>query len=112
MFRPPKGAPGSELWDSYTGCESRDPAYDVDCLSEALVNSFDLVVANILAGSLVELHDTLEFYCRRGGSLVLSGVLEEQAREVVRVYEAGGFEGMKLEKVAEGWAMITGRRRA
>lgn len=79
MFRPSKGAPGSELWDSYTGCESRDPADggDVECLSEALVNSFDLVVANILARSLVELHDTLEMYCRRGGSLVLSGVLEE-----------------------------------
>ena len=26
MFRPPAGAPGAELWDDYTGCESQDPA--------------------------------------------------------------------------------------
>ena len=25
MYRPPKGAPGAELWDEYTGCESQDP---------------------------------------------------------------------------------------
>ncbi|GMH63972.1 hypothetical protein TrST_g7698 [Triparma strigata] len=115
MFRPPEGAPGAELWDDYTGSESQDPGLvegDVDRLADELSGSFNLIVANILAGSLVELHDTLERYCAAGGDLVLSGVLETQAEEVVEVYERGGFVGMKVEKVDDGWAMITGKRRA
>jgi len=113
MFRPPEGAPGAELWDDYTGSESRDPAIegDVESLSEEMSGSFKLVVANILAGSLLELHDTLAKYCAAGGDLVLSGVLETQAEEVVEVYEKGGFTGMRIERVEDGWAMITGKRR-
>ena len=26
MYKPPSDAPGAELWDDYTGCESQDPA--------------------------------------------------------------------------------------
>ncbi|GMH81759.1 hypothetical protein TL16_g09033, partial [Triparma laevis f. inornata] len=84
---------------------------DVESLSEEMSGSFKLVVANILAGSLLELHDTLAKYCAAGGDLVLSGVLETQAEEVVEVYEKGGFTGMRIERVEDGWAMITGKRR-
>jgi len=116
MFRPPAGAPGAELWDDYTGCESQDPAatdVGVDELSDSLEGSFGLVVANILAGSLIELHDTLARFAQRaGGRLVLSGILEEQAATVVEYYNKGGaWSDVRVEKVEEGWAMIGGIRK-
>jgi ribosomal protein L11 methyltransferase len=48
----------------------------------------DVVLANILAGPLVELAPVLLASLRPAGSLVLSGVLETQADEVAAVYRA------------------------
>jgi len=47
--------------------------------------AFDLVVANILAETLVELHDALTGAVRSGGTLVLSGI---EARRLKMVEEA------------------------
>lgn len=44
---------------------------------------FDLVMANILRGPLLELQPRLTGYCRPGGRLVLSGILQEQVCVVV-----------------------------
>ncbi|MBL4570963.1 MAG: 50S ribosomal protein L11 methyltransferase [Alcanivorax sp.] len=46
----------------------------------------DVLVANILAGPLVELADQLAGYCRPGGTLALSGILAEQAESVRAAY--------------------------
>tara|TARA_B100000676_G_C18061765_1_gene838248 strand:- start:756 stop:1637 length:882 start_codon:yes stop_codon:yes gene_type:complete len=46
----------------------------------------DVLVANILAGPLVELADQLASYCRPGGTLALSGILAEQAESVRAAY--------------------------
>lgn len=69
----------------------------------------DLVVANILAGPLVELAPTLLEALRPGGTLVLSGVLTDQVTTVQGAYA----EGVDLGPVSirEGWARITGTRR-
>ena len=48
--------------------------------------SAQLVLANILASPLVELADTLVGCCQPGGSLVLSGILAEQADGVIAAY--------------------------
>jgi hypothetical protein len=42
------------------------------------VAAFDLVMANILRGPLLELAPRLASYCRPGGRLMLSGILQEQ----------------------------------
>lgn len=39
---------------------------------------FDVVVANILRGPLLELQPRLTAYCKPGGRLALSGILTEQ----------------------------------
>lgn len=44
---------------------------------------FDLVMANILRGPLLELQPRLTGYCRPEGRLVLSGILQEQVCVVV-----------------------------
>ena len=58
------------------------------CLPDAMPTqaSFDLVIANILAGPLVSLAPQLLGYCASGAALVLSGILNAQANEVMAAY--------------------------
>ncbi len=46
----------------------------------------DVLVANILAGPLVELAELLAGYCKPGAGLALSGILAEQADDVRNAY--------------------------
>ena len=46
----------------------------------------DIVLANILAGPLIELAPLLTGCLKPGGNLVLSGLLEEQAKDVAAAY--------------------------
>jgi ribosomal protein L11 methyltransferase len=66
----------------------------------------DVVLANILAGPLVELAPRLSATLRPGGSLVLSGILEAQAEEVGNAY-ATDCPGLE-KKVLDGWVLLTG----
>ena len=69
----------------------------------------EVVVANILAGPLVQLAPQITALVERNGRLALSGILAEQAEEVRAAY-ADAFE---LDPTAEkdGWVRISGRRR-
>ena len=69
----------------------------------------EVVVANILAGPLVQLAGQITALVQPGGRLALSGILAEQAEEVRAAY-ADAFE---LDPTAEkdGWVRISGRRR-
>ena len=67
---------------------------------------YDLVVSNILAQPLILLAPLL---AARGPRLALSGILEEQAEEVMRAYRPW-FE-VSLACAEEGWVLIEGRRR-
>jgi len=68
----------------------------------------DLVVANILAGPLVGLAPRLSGLVRSGGTLVLSGVLVEQAEAVAEAY--AGAVPLALDAEREGWCRLVGRR--
>ncbi len=50
-------------------------------------NQADLLLANILAGVLVELVDTITALVKPGGQIVLSGILSDQAEQVLSVYK-------------------------
>ena len=71
--------------------------------------TFDLVLANILAGPLIELEPLLAARTRAGGRIVLSGILESQAEEVATAYKRN-FDANVLA-VDEGWALVGGARR-
>ena len=77
---------------------------------EAPVESADLLLANILAGPLIELAPTLAPRVRPGGSLVLSGILPEQAMTVLETYQ----EWFEMDEPAEldGWIRLSGKRLA
>jgi ribosomal protein L11 methyltransferase len=52
---------------------------------------YDLLIANILAGPLIELAPSFAAIMRSGGSLILAGLLNTQAKAVARAYRAQGF---------------------
>ncbi len=70
---------------------------------------FDIVLANILAGTLVELAPELQPRVAPGGHLILSGILTEQAEQVAAAYR----ERFDLDPplLQDEWALLHGRRR-
>ena len=68
----------------------------------------DCVVANILAGPLIELAPILTAACAVGGELLLSGLLKTQAYEVKAAYTAG-FDIVQVVG-REDWCCIHARR--
>jgi len=87
----------------------------LDKLSIVLPEQFrpgqaDIVLANILAGPLIDLSADLLQALRPGGSLVLSGVLEEQAHEVIEAYRP--YTDSLLLTKDNGWVCISGRKSA
>jgi ribosomal protein L11 methyltransferase len=66
---------------------------------------FDLVVANILAGPLIELAPDMARHVKGDGALVLSGILDRQEDAVLAAYVAAGFAHVgTLHR--EGWATL------
>jgi ribosomal protein L11 methyltransferase len=65
---------------------------------------FDLIVANILAGPLIELAPDFAKSLAPGGTVVLAGLLDTQADTVVAAYE---IEGLSLQDRAFGeWPVL------
>ncbi len=71
--------------------------------------SYDVVVANILTNPLKTLAPLLAGRVNVGGRLVLSGILAEQADEVMAVYREG-FE-FDAPEVEESWVRLSAKRR-
>jgi len=69
----------------------------------------DLLIANILAGPLIDLAPQLAPRVRAGGDLVLSGILPEQAAEVAAAWQP--WFDMDAPHAHEGWVRLAGRRR-
>jgi ribosomal protein L11 methyltransferase len=68
----------------------------------------DVVVANILANPLIMLAPILIRATRVGGRIALSGILSEQAEEVMRAYRQC-FD-MRIAQEQAGWVLLTGTR--
>jgi ribosomal protein L11 methyltransferase len=72
---------------------------------------FDVVVANILSNPLKVLAPALLARVAPGGTLVLSGVLERQAEEVIGAYARIDAEvPLAVWGADEGWVCLAGRR--
>lgn len=81
--------------------------------ADEISGDFDIVVANILAGPLVQFAESITLTVREGGMLALSGVLCEQADEVMTAYEPWiAFEDPAFrEQDGQVWSRLTGQRR-
>lgn len=70
---------------------------------------FDIVVANILANPLMMLAPTLISHLKPGARLVLSGILSQQAQDVINVYqEKDPALHLSVWKEKDGWVCISG----
>lgn len=70
--------------------------------------AYDVVLANILSGPLLQLAPALCRCLSIGGQLVLSGLLESQAAEVMAAYQA--HIRWDAPAVREGWVRLSGHR--
>lgn len=72
----------------------------------AFLGQFDIVVANILADPITDLGPTFCSVICPGGDMVLSGILDRQAQQVMDAYPQVAFDPMTLE---DEWVCLTGR---
>jgi ribosomal protein L11 methyltransferase len=84
--------------------------YAVDVFSARRGETFDVVVANILANPLRVLAPALAVRVRASGRIVLSGILAAQAADVVGAY-ARWFIMDDRPQSDDGWVALAGRRR-
>jgi ribosomal protein L11 methyltransferase len=67
---------------------------------------FDLIFANILKGPLIGLCPDMAKASTQGGYVILSGILNEQAAEVIKVYEENGYSLLHHDMIVE-WTTLT-----
>lgn len=67
---------------------------------------YDLIFANILKGPLVGLAPDMQRHVAAGGYVILSGILNEQAEEVLSVYRQNGFNLVKKRAIVD-WTTLT-----
>lgn len=69
----------------------------------------DILLANILAGTLIELENLLAKLTLPGGTIVLSGILTDQAQAVSDAFSPD-FD-MQPPRILEDWVLLEGTRR-
>ena len=81
--------------------------------ADEIKGKFDLTIANILAGPLVQFAESITSTIRSHGMLALSGVLCEQAADVMDAYEPWvEFEEPRFRaQDGQSWSLLTGTRR-
>jgi ribosomal protein L11 methyltransferase len=76
---------------------------------DAPQSSYDLVVANILTNPLRMLAPLLAKATQSGGQIVLSGILEAQAQDVMNIYQQ--WFDLNAPIIEDGWSCLSGRKR-
>ena len=90
--------------------ENLPVAFPNDVDHKAWKQRAEVVVANILAGPLIGLSDTLLDFLQPSGTLLLSGLLQNQAEALCAHYA----DRLQLRIVGEkdGWVCLQGKRAA
>ena len=84
------------------GCVRTGRAEDLPSLA------VEVVLANILAGPLIDLAERIAHLAEPGGWIVLSGILSEQADEVIEAYAP--WAALQPWRERDGWVCLEGRR--
>ncbi len=77
-------------------------------LDASLSNPVDIVVANILANPLKMLAPILSNAVCSDGYIILSGILKEQAEEVIATYRQ--WIELQVAEEQEGWVLLSGAK--
>ncbi|MFN4341336.1 MAG: 50S ribosomal protein L11 methyltransferase [Azonexus sp.] len=73
-----------------------------------VAGEYDIVVANILSNPLRVLAPAICAHVRPGGRLALSGILREQAEEIIAIYAQ--WLPLQVADVREDWVCLAGTR--
>lgn len=76
--------------------------------AQPVAGEYDLVVANILSNPLRVLAPAICAHVRSGGKLALSGILREQANEIIGIYAA--WLPLSVADEREGWVCLSGTK--
>ena len=93
--------------------EEKYTAYCGDIISneklvEKIGGGFDLIAANIVADVLIAMSPLFEKFVKKGGTLILSGIITERADEVVEAVKSKGYTMLELRE-KDGWAAVAFR---
>ena len=90
----------SEKYKTYYGNILTDAklADEIDC-------KYDIITANIVADVLIAMKEFFVRYLKKGGTLIVSGIIEERMHEVIEALESVGFSGPEAN-IKEGWAAV------
>jgi ribosomal protein L11 methyltransferase len=66
---------------------------------------FDLIIANILAGPLIDMAPDIAAATAPGGQAVLSGLLTRQAEDVARAWRRAGFRLAEARAIGD-WSTL------
>lgn len=69
---------------------------------------YDLIIANILAAPLIDMAPALTDCLKKGGRLILSGLLATQQKEVLAAYSAQGQEEISRKQKGDWLALLLG----
>lgn len=72
-------------------------------LADEIDGKYDMITANIVADVLIAMKDYFVRYLKKGGILIISGIIEERMEEVLSAVESVGFVREEVS-VKEGWA--------
>ena len=85
---------------------AKDVHTGVTSLLDGIHTQVDLVVANILSNPLRVLAPAICVHVRSGGRLALSGILREQADEIIAIYRQ--WLPLQVADVREDWVCLSG----
>ena len=74
-------------------------------LASEIDRKYDIITANIVADVIIAMKDYFVRYLKKGGILIISGIIEERMDEVVAAVESAGFSNPD-PYVKEGWAAV------
>lgn len=76
-----------------------------EALADEIDFKYDIITANIVADVLIAMKDYFVRYLRDGGTLIVSGIIEERMDEVIDALVSAGFKE-PVVNVKEGWAAV------
>ncbi|MBR4627993.1 MAG: 50S ribosomal protein L11 methyltransferase [Ruminococcus sp.] len=73
--------------------------------ADSIAEEYDIITANIVADVLIAMKDYFFRCLRKGGTLIVSGIIEERMDEVINALIAAGFSSPE-PNICEGWAAV------
>lgn len=83
-----------------------DITEDKELQDKVEYDSYDIVVANILADIIIDMAPVIYNATRKGGLLISSGIIDFKEKEVVSSLEKEGFRIVEINKMGE-WVNVT-----